>query len=1158
MMGGSDRETAVPDPGWMPGSVAACASCVRVQRPSALSRVLLATCVLIGAFLLSSVPARAAAEVNHVFGGVIKGKGKCALLEPGAVAVRESTGEVWVIDRGKSQVDRIAPDGTCLSSPKVNAPEFVAVDQTTGDAYVAVAVEAGSEERIAIDKFSPEGKLIHRIRKFKTSPGEPLTEFAERGPIIGLGVDGSGSLWVYQGEVIDQFSSGEPNAFVSALEPEASACGALPGFAASPDAQFFYIGRERENHSGGCEEATVLVKLNSSGQTASEPEPGEPGIKAQLDNEPTTAAAVDTSNQVFFGNITSVAAFNGRSQFIQRFANEGGAASLSSGTGVAVDSAHNKVYAADAAERVVKIYIATAAEERKPELTADGRSWEQVTPQNKLGATIYGINKEFGVDQASEDGSALTYVSNTPIVSDPPTNRAPEPTQNLSRRGSSSWGTQDIAPPAGSFPTGYVAGSGTEYEFFSSKLASGLVNPQEHERVFKNEPLLSPEASEGTPYLRNLTVPSSSCEPLPSSCYQALVSARTDGANPFQPFGGLVHFTSATPDARHAVLRSEVPLSAEAAEHKLQQGLYEVEPGGDPQLVSVLPRTKGETPEEAKLREEEEQQLSVEGGDLRLGGQGENNGGVMRNAISDDGSRVVWSTERGVGKLYLRDTAKHETIRIDSVPSSQKGEVAQPQTGASFQAADTKGTRIFFTDKQRLTKDSTIEEGAEETEGLGDLYVCEVVEEAGGGLGCNLTDLTARVEGVTASNEGAATQGVLGASDDGSYVYYVANGVFDTHAGHGTCEPRGRGELPGRSCNLYVQHISGSGWSAPRFIRSLSGEDQNDWHIEAEGGALLGVTSRVSPHGTFLAFMSKRSLTGYNNVDASKEAEGAHDEEVYLYDASANLVKCPSCNPDGSQPSGVFDGTRSGEGLGLLIDRPLLWGGQWVAADIPGWTTRSKEAAVYQSRYLSDTGRLFFNSASPLVPTDTNRKADVYEFEPNGEGSCTSANGCVSLLSSGGSPQESAFVDASSTGNDVFFLTSAKLEPEQDLDGAFDIYDAHVCTPSSPCVPENGKAAQPCAGEEPCKGPAGTVPAAPGAPASSLLGSGNAGTHEVLSEKKAQIVKKKETRAQKLAKALRACNKVKKKSKRAACRRLALKKYGPIKKSAKSHKVKKK
>ncbi|HET7510667.1 MAG TPA: hypothetical protein VFJ65_10510, partial [Solirubrobacterales bacterium] len=81
----------------------------------------------------------------------------------------------------------------------------------------------------------------------------------------------------------------------------------------------------------------------------------------------------------------------------------------------------------------------------------------------------------------------------------------------------------------------------------------------------------------------------------------------------------------------------------------------------------------------------------------------------------------------------------------------------------------------------------------------------------------------------------------------------------------------------------------------------------------------------------------------------------------------------------------------------------------------------------------------------------------VYQFElPQGPGQPASntcdassptytpaSGGCLSLISSGTSPEESAFLDASETGDDVFFLTSSRLAP-RDIDSARDLYDARV------------------------------------------------------------------------------------------------------------------
>ena len=66
----------------------------------------------------------------------------------------------------------------------------------------------------------------------------------------------------------------------------------------------------------------------------------------------------------------------------------------------------------------------------------DGRAWEMVSPAEKDGSGIEPLRDEGGLIQASEDGNAITYVANGPIVPEPEGNRAPYPTQALATRSS--------------------------------------------------------------------------------------------------------------------------------------------------------------------------------------------------------------------------------------------------------------------------------------------------------------------------------------------------------------------------------------------------------------------------------------------------------------------------------------------------------------------------------------------------------------------------------------------------------------------------------------------------------------------------------------------------------------------------------------------------
>jgi hypothetical protein len=375
----------------------------------------------------------------------------------------------------------------------------------------------------------------------------------------------------------------------------------------------------------------------------------------------------------------------------------------------------------------------------------------------------------------------------------------------------------------------------------------------------------------------------------------------------------------------------------------------------------------------------------------------------------------------------------------------------------------------------------------------------------------------------------------LSSSEDGSWQYFVSQSAL---AG---------GAIAGEP-NVYVSH-----GGVTRFIAVVSQVDELG--LEAEPRSR---TSRVSPDGRWFAFMSQRDLTGYNTDDA---VSGQPDEEVYLYHAPEDLATevgtlvCASCNPTGARPVGVeYKQLRSGE-RGRVIGESEWPDDTWIAANVPGWTPYALRGAIYQSRYLSDSGRLFFNSNDALVPQDVNGNEDVYEYEPPGVGSCTTASvlysahsdGCVDLISSGQDPGESAFMDASGSGGDVFFVTAAKLVP-QDYDTSYDVYDAHECTSASPCFSTPAAVPPPCDTGDACKPAPSPQPAIYGAPSSETFsGAGNLSPYSPPAAA-AAVKTKSVTRAQKLALALKACH-GRRGGRRAACERRAKARYGARKAS---------
>ncbi len=323
--------------------------------------------------------------------------------------------------------------------------------------------------------------------------------------------------------------------------------------------------------------------------------------------------------------------------------------------------------------------------------------------------------------------------------------------------------------------------------------------------------------------------------------------------------------------------------------------------------------------------------------------------GDFSRTISADGSRVFW-TDLNTETLYVREGGATTKLIAEH---------------ATFWTASADGSRVLYTKG-------------------GDLYS---------------DDLETGVTSDLAPN--GEVEGVAGASEDGEYVYFVADASLAPGATAG--EP-----------NLYLHHAG-----VTAFIATLSPhEDLEEFYGNGIYNNVqwnIGYrTAQVTPDGQALVFMSNRSLTGYdNNVG---EAFGAY--EVYIYQATDGDLACISCDPSGAPPPA----------------------GSALAA---GYLPVSR-AATYQPRVISEAGdRVFFEASVPLVPQDTNGSRDVYEWKRDGSGDCRTSSGCVDLLSGGTSRSASYLIDAGANGDDVFIDTRAQLAP-QDQNEYYDVYDARV------------------------------------------------------------------------------------------------------------------
>lgn len=225
-------------------------------------------------------------------------------------------------------------------------------------------------------------------------------------------------------------------------------------------------------------------------------------------------------------------------------------------------------------------------------------------------------------------------------------------------------------------------------------------------------------------------------------------------------------------------------------------------------------------------------------------------------------------------------------------------------------------------------------------------------------------------------------------------------------------------------------------WTLGQPLRFVAKLDPSD-ALANETGAPQGST-RMTANGGVVAFVARAALD-----PAHPEVEGTN--EIYRYEAATGALACVSCGPVGSTPT---------------------------EASIAAPTYPAEPSTNVLS---SDGNRLFFQTAAALVPQDNNGKPDVYEWE----------GGQVSLISSGSGKFESRLIDASASGNDVFFQTRDQLVPG-DTDQFVDVYDARV----GGGFPATPNASPPCEAEA-CRPPLEAAPAGAQIGSRSFVGPAN-------------------------------------------------------------------
>jgi hypothetical protein len=648
-----------------------------------------------------------------------------------------------------------------------------------------------------------------------------------------------------------------------------------------------------------------------------------------------------------------------------------------------------------------------------------GPPLHQYTPGEPEGGVADEYTRVYKDYQAAANGEAVAFVGGAPASASGGSGFVGTSTGNqyLARRGPDAWEDADIEPP------GYELAIST-FSAFSEDLTAYVLKTQFPLTATPDAPSQCADDGSAAPYLND------------AGGYHSLITAAADGSCEAKG-------VEISADGDHVLLYSPsaytegaVPAKENNPEDNPEENLYDAVAGRLYQ-VNILPDGAPEEHPNALFGGRQHHEESIYEA-------------TFEHAASRDGSRIFWTALEGSGE-EKQPRALYARLNDTQPQSPSMGEVCteaadactvqldRAQTGAGgasgagrFWDASADGTHVFFTDCHRLTVGSTadaengcapkkvkggVDPGTELTGN--DLYEYDFDKPEGE----RLTDLT--VDNKDAG--GANVQGVIGVSESGDSVYFVAEGAL-------TAGPNVEGHEPvAGQPNLYS-----SMGGVTTFIATLTTGDDHftnlsttfqaaatsgDWEMEPGRR-----TAEVTPSGGAVSFMSTQSLTGYDNYGVAGDSNAgtltdADLPEVFVYQAATQRITCVSCAPSGQPP------VRGSE----------LW------EDARNANVGLSGQPANQSRWITEAEglQIYFMTDQPLIPGDANHRQDVYEWEADGSGECSQVTGCVAPLSSVIAPAPATFLDASANGQDVFFTQRAALVP-QAIDETLKLYDARV------------------------------------------------------------------------------------------------------------------
>ena len=554
----------------------------------------------------------------------------------------------------------------------------------------------------------------------------------------------------------------------------------------------------------------------------------------------------------------------------------------------------------------------------------DCRAYEKVTPAEKGGGDIVADGE---TTIAATGGGAVAFNTRTPFGDEVGTGNSGQTVYVARREGGAGWLSHAVTPASQPEAIQVIFAS-TYVQLFSDDLSTALVWGYDL------------PGGGGVAGRRNIYA-----EDVRTRALRALAVPQTEAQLGFLAFLQVEH-AGVSADAQHVAFTTSTQMLSSAPEGV--SNVYQSD-HGVLSLAGVLPDSACGSPP-----------CVPAGGSYAAVPPGSES---YRGDMSADGSRLLFMASPTPGanpQLYMRVDGQR-TVQVSESENSEISEASEVQ--AQYMTPD--GNSVFFVTSSKLLSE-------DKNEGP-DLYRWTSGPDPEHEK--NLTLIT---------NNGAfgivALAGVIGASEDGSRVYYQTSGSVLAVWDNGTT----------------------------RLISSQAPPNANPAFSLAATAAAPGL-GRVSSDGAWLAFVAHATLKRDEIHGLTGQVTNNH-YEMYVYGLQSNTLLCVSCSPgaatsDASVLPNVTSGTPALFNHGI---RP---------------------------QFLSDKGQVFFSTAEALLPQDINGVEDVYEYD--------APSGTLSLLSPGTGSNPTAFADASASGEDVFIQTRGKLLSE-DHDSLVDIYDVRA------------------------------------------------------------------------------------------------------------------